>query len=478
MMSKFQNFILIRLMQMLLNKLELKINDYLINNFDKLKINSKEIEKGDVFAALKGNNHHGNNFIEEAVSNGAKYIISDKEIIGKNFHNFLQVKDIFLYLSIIASKKRNMFNGKIIAITGSIGKTSVKENLNFFLSTQGIVSFSIKSYNNFLGVLISLINLNLHSIFAIFEIGTNNFNEVKKLTSMITPHQVIITNIFPTHLLNFKNTRNIAIEKSDLYNPKFNPNIELLILPNLNEDEIYLKELSKKYKINSVITFGKKNDADYFIQNIEIINNFSSRLKIRTPHKLMEFKVSTSFEHQIFNVIISLIIFIYNKLNINSFLINANNIPFVAGRGLFHKLKINDNHLILIDESYNASPISIKNCIIYFKNFVTRTNQRKILILGEMNELGESAFDYHKEIVIFALKTNINKIIFCGYLYNKILNKIKFDSKKVFCLFNELEIIKLLKNITHNNDIILAKGSNSTKINILVKKLLETEIKY
>ena len=117
---------------MLTDNLELKIEDYLIENFDKLKINSNEIKKGDVFVALQGNNCHGNNFVEHALTNGAKYIVTEKEIAGNNFHNFLQVEDIFLYLSMIANRNRNKFEGKIIAITGSIGKTSIKENLNFF----------------------------------------------------------------------------------------------------------------------------------------------------------------------------------------------------------------------------------------------------------------------------------------------------------------------------------------------------------
>ena len=129
------------------------------------------------------------------------------------------------------------------------------KHLKYFLSTHKNISVAIKSYNNYLGILISLININLHSIFAIFEIGTNNFNEIKKLTSIVMPHQVIITNIFPTHLENFKTTRNVAIEKSDIFNPKFNPNIELLILPNSNEDEVYFYKLSKKYKISPVFTF-------------------------------------------------------------------------------------------------------------------------------------------------------------------------------------------------------------------------------
>ena len=117
-----------------------------------------------------------------------------------------------------------------------MGKTSIKEFLNFFLSSQGTVSASIKSYNNYLGVLISLINMDRNSVFSIFEVGTNNYNEIKKLSSLILPHQVIISNICPTHLHNFESTRKIAIEKSDLFNPKYNPNINLAILPNLNKD--------------------------------------------------------------------------------------------------------------------------------------------------------------------------------------------------------------------------------------------------
>ena len=458
---------------MLTNNLELNIENYLIDNFDKLKINSKEIKNGDVFVALQGKNYHGNDFIEKALMNGAKYIITDKEIEGKTYPKILRVKDILIYLLMIANKKRNKFNGKIIAITGSVGKTSIKENLKYFLSSQGKISTAIKSYNNYLGVLISLINMDLYSIFAIFEIGTNNFNEIKKLTALVMPHQVIITNICPTHLENFKTTRNVAIEKSDLFNPTFNPSIELLILPNSNEDENYLNLLSKKYKINSVITFGNHNEANYCLQNIEVINNFLSKIKIKTPIEFIECQVSTSFEHQIINIIISLIILRYNKLRIDDFFNKVQNIPLLAGRGLFHELKIKDNYVTLIDESYNASPISMKNCINYFENFFIKPNQRKILILGEMNELGELSFNYHNEIVAFALKTAINKIIFCGNLYIKILNIINYDSEQVLHLSSELEIIKFLEKNTHNNDIILAKGSNSTKVNVLVKKLLK-----
>ena len=117
----------------------------------------------------------------------------------------------------------------------------------------------------------------------------------------------------------------------------------------------------------------------------------------------------------------------------------------------------------------------MKNCINYFENFSVEKNQRKILILGEMNELGKFSFDYHKEVVACLLKTSINKVIYCGNLYKKILNDMNYNSKKVLHLSNELEIINFLENKTHNNDIILAKGSNSSKINKLMSFILKKD---
>ena len=455
--------------------LESIVEEYLINQCDKLKINSRDIKKGDIFVALQGKNTHGNKFIRQALSKGAKYIISDKKIQDDQINSLLQVDNALLYLFNIARKKRSIFKGKIIAVTGSIGKTSVKENLKYFLSHQVKVSASIKSYNNSLGVMVSLLNLNLNSDFAIFEIGTNNFYEIKKLTKIVMPHQVIITNIYPTHLENFQNTRNIAIEKSDLFNPKYNPNIELLILQNSNEDEIYLQKLSKKYKIKNVITFGKKNNVDYHIQSIKNFNNFLSKIKLKRKNKLIEFNSPTSFENQSINIIISLIIFEYNNLKIDSILSEIKNIPVIEGRGLFHKLIINNNIITLIDESYNASPVSMMNCIKYFEQYIIKQNERKILILGEMNELGKYAYNYHKDIVLILLNTKINKIVFCGNTYKKILNQINIRPKNFLYLSNELEINKFLEEEIHNNDIILAKGSHSTIINSIVKKLLNTK---
>ena len=198
-----------------------KIKKYIFNNSNKIKINSKDIKKDDIFLALNGKKYHGNKFLADAFKFGAKYCITDKK--NKEFkkkENILFVDDVYSYLKNISVQKRSLFNGEVIGITGSAGKTSLKEYLSFFLKKKYKVSASIKSYNNNLGVMISILNMNINSNFAIFELGTNNFNEIRDLTKLVKPSQIFITNILSTHLENFKNKKNIAIEKSDIFKKK------------------------------------------------------------------------------------------------------------------------------------------------------------------------------------------------------------------------------------------------------------------
>ncbi len=458
---------------MKINNLDKIIEDYLIKNKNKLKINSNDILNGDVFIALQGKNIHGNKYINEALDNGAKYVITDKNVSSStNEDNIFLVNDPLLFLLKIASKKRNSFRGKVIGITGSVGKTSVKENLKFFLSFESNVSASIKSYNNYLGVLISLINMDNYCDFAIFEIGTNNFHEIGKLTSIIMPQQVIVTNICPTHLESFKSTRNIAIEKSDIFNLKFNPNIELLVLPNSNSDELFLYDLAKKMKISKILTVGKKTNSNYCIQKINKINKKNIIIKVNSNNESYKIDFNTDFYHQIYNAIICLAIFEHNRLPLKTFYEKVKCIPKIEGRGLINEVAIEDKKILFIDESYNASPVTMKICIDYFYKLELQGSQKKYIILGEMNELGKLSKMYHQDIIKQILCYNFDKVVLCGNLFKSLLNKMKVKTDQINCMLDENEIMQFLKKNIHNNDIILIKGSNSTKVNKLANMLI------
>ena len=457
---------------MKIHNLDKIIEDYLIRNENKLKINSNDIINGDVFIALQGRNIHGNKYINDALDNGAKYVITDKNVSSFiNENNILLVNDALLFMLTVASNKRNSFRGKVIGITGSVGKTSVKENLKFFLSFESKVSASIKSYNNYLGVLISLINMDNFSEYAIFEIGTNNFHEIGKLASIIMPQQVIVTNIFPSHLESFKSTRNIAIEKSDIFNLKFNPEIELLILPNSNSDELFLYDQAKKMKISKILTVGNKTNSNYHIQEINKTNKKNIIIKVNKNDESYKIDFDTDYYHQIYNTIICLAIFEHNNLPLKTFYKKVKSIPRIEGRGLINEIVIDDKKILFIDESYNASPVTMKICIDYFYELELQGIQKKYIILGEMNELGKLSKMYHQDIIKKILYYKFENVILCGNLFKSLLNKMKIKTDQINCLLDENEIMQFLKKNIHNNDIILIKGSNSTKVNKLANML-------
>ena len=452
-----------------------KFKKNLIYNSNKVVINSKNISQGDIFIALLGENNHGNSYIDQALNNGAKYILTDRQPKEKNYSKkIIIVENILDFLLLIAKEKRNLFQGKVVGVTGSVGKTSVKENLKYFLSPYYKISASIKSYNNYLGVIISLLNLDLKSKYAIFELGTNNFSEIQNLTSIVNPNQIIITNIFPTHLENLLSTRKIAEEKSDIFNKDFNSKVELAILSNNNIDEKFIIEKAKKQEIANILTFGKKINSDLFVSSIEAFDISYSKVSVIFKEQKIIFFINKNQILKLENLLICLLFFIYNKIFLEKFLSLSRNIPFIEGRGDNKKIILDNKKINIIDESYNASPQTMKICIDYLNNLKISKNQKKILILGEMKELGEHSIKFHQDLIEHILESDLDNIIICGELFKIALEK--KDNNKILYMSDITQILNYILKIINHNDILLIKGSNSSLTNKLASELLKKEI--
>ena len=440
-----------------------KIENFIISNENRIKISSKEIKKGDIFLALKGNNCHGNKFIKESINNGAVFCITERSIsIKQSNEKILVVKNLSKFLIKLAKKKRKLFKGKVIGITGSAGKTTLKESLSFFLKFKFKISYSYKSYNNFLGVIISILNMSLNSKFAIFELGTNNFGEITKLVKYIYPSQIIITNIQSTHLESFKNKKNIAIEKSNIFIPKNNPNVELLILLTENKAENLVFDIAKKNKLKNVITVGGKK-SECLIKSLKNKNN-KYLVKVLINNKTFSFQSNTNIAHRINNLIFCMVLFQYNQLDTNIIIKNFNNLKPVIGRGLIFDKKLNKIKVKFIDETYNANPDTMKQSIDYFYSMQIK-GYTKILILGNMNELGNSTKKLHLEILKYVEQYKFNKVILCGEFFLLAIRNIKKPTNQYIIKNDENELLKYIKTNLHKNCAILAKCSNSTNVN-------------
>ena len=445
---------------------------YILKKSNKVKISSKEISKGDIFLALKGKNFHGNQFINSSLRRGAKYCLTDNKNFAKN-SKIIYVNSVINYLNNLALKKRDLYKGKVIGITGSAGKTTLKETLAFFLKRNEIISFSKKSYNNKLGVLISLLNINLNSTYSIFEIGTNNFGEIKNLTKIVKPTEIFITNIQSTHLQSFRSKKNIAKEKADIFNSKYNNQKRRLFL-NINSDfENMLIQKAKKENNLNLVLINELN-TKYFIKKIIDKNKFH-RVYFSINKKKLVLDIKNPIRFRLINLLFCFAFFDQNSLKTNIITKWQKYLKPVDGRGLIHNILINKKKIKVIDESYNSNPDTMIQSIDYFTN-IKKKDSQKILILGNMNELGKNTYKLHFKLLTELDKSDFKFVILCGEFFRRSIIKLNNPKNEFIYIEDRNEIMKFLNKKIHNNDIILIKCSNSTEVNKFAKNLLKKGI--
>ena len=430
------------------------------------RINSKEIKKNDIFFAIKGKKRDGNKFVPEAFRKQASLVVVNNFQKNFNYKKQIKVKDSLKFLTECSKIFRDNINTNIIAITGSCGKTSLKELLGNSLKKISTVSISPKSYNNKYGVPLSLFNLSQNDKYGILEIGMDKKGEIDFLSKIIKPDVSVITNINYAHAKNFKNINQIALAKSEIIN---NTKASGFIVLNA-DDKFYNfhKKIALKKKLK-IISFGIKNKiAD--IKKISIKKeNKNYRIQIKINNLFNSFFFYNNFQNNIYNILASLAVMsIYldvSKLNSNIFM----NFRTPEGRGNISQLKFGKKKINLIDESYNSNPLSLKSAILNFDKIDTKKSG-KYLLLGDMLELGKHSKKLHESIVPIINKSEINKIFVKGVGVTTIFNKLT-KSKKGKILSNQFQIIEFIKNELNNNDYLMIKGSNATGLNKVVKKL-------
>ncbi len=430
----------------------------------KASINSREIKKNDIFFALKGRRKDGNSFIKEAFKNGASLAIVNKINKSIKKKNQIKVKNSLNFLTKASEIIRQNSSPKIIAITGSCGKTSLKEMLKKTLSKFGTTSSSPKSFNNKYGVPLSLFNLNPMHDFGVFEVGMDKKGEINYLSKIIKPDVGIITNISYAHAKNFKNIKQIAMAKAEMIN-----NIVTNGTIVLNADDLFFnlhKKIALKKKLK-VLTFSINKKSNVTLKYIKKEKNkFKISIIINKKNKF--FYSSTNYKSFIYNLLATItIISIFKdptRLNKNTF----QNMNCPAGRGDISKLRLYNKNINLIDESYNSNPLSLKSAVENFN--LINTSNNKYVILGDMLELGKHSKSLHRKITPIINSTSINKVHILGNHIKETYKNIN-PSKKGFILKETSQIIDLIKNELNNNDYLMIKGSNSTGLNKFVKQL-------
>ena len=435
-------------------------------SFKKARINSREIKKGDIFFAIKGIKKNGNKFISEAFKKKASIAVVNKIEKKINISRQIKVKDTLKFLTKSSMLYRENIKTKIIAITGSCGKTTLKELLGNSINQLSKVGISPKSYNNKYGVPLSLFNLDQKNNYGVLEIGMDKKGEIDHLSKIVKPDLSVITNINYAHAKNFKNLKQIAYAKSEIIN---NTKANGFIVLNADDNFFTLHRNIANKRSLKILSFSINNpNANIKLISIKkIANKFKAIIRINNLKTY--FYISNNFQNNILNILAALavmsVFFDISKINKNIFI----GFKTPEGRGDITKIKINNKDLNLIDESYNSNPLSLKSAILNFDKIKTNKG-KKYLLLGDMLELGKHSKKLHQSIGKIINNTKIDKIFVKGsnvlFTYNSISKK-----KKGRVLNNNSQIIDLIKNDLNNNDYLMVKASNATGFNEIICKI-------
>ena len=423
-----------------INELLTSTKGNLINNinleekYNKIKINSKEVQKNDIFIAIIGENHDGHEYIDEAIKKGAKLIITQKQI-NTNIP-YIIVKDTTKTLGDIAKYMVNKYKPKTIAITGSVGKTTTKNILYNILKTKYNVLTNEKNYNNNIGVPLTIFNLNQNHEILLLELGMNHPKEISYLSNMINPNISAITNIGSSHIGYLKTKENILKAKLEILDGMK----EKILF--VNGDDNQLKNIKETRKSG----FNKNNDLIGYDINS---NLYTSSFKIKYQNK--EYKINTNLPRHLLNdVLIAIDIALYLKIDIKDIISTLKNYKTENMR--MDIIKDNNNNTI-INDCYNSSFESLTGILKLLEN----EKQDKLLIIGDIKELGNKSKEIHESLTLYIDNIKNKEVFLVG-------NEVKYINIDAKYFEDYEEVLKYLKSKKTENKLILIKGSRAMKL--------------
>ena len=430
-----------------------------------VEIDSRKIKKGDLFCALNGVNHNGHDYINSAAKKGAIACLISENLKDDNKIALSKVDNVLNALEKMAKDVRKRSNAKFIAVTGSVGKTGTKDMMQLALSKVGNTYSNESSYNNYLGVPLSLARVPSNIKYCILELGMNKKGEIRKLSKLVKPHVAILTAIEKSHLEDLKSLKNIADAKSEILE-NLDVNGCLIINIDTNYSE-YIINKAKKLGIKNILTFGKSK-----MSNIRLVSYSFDKNKYLVQAlcfgKKLSWVMPAVGEHWIYNSLSIIALSTYYKIDIKKILNSLSFFKVPLGRGNNIFLKYKNKNFLLIDDSYNSNPASLTASLKNFSKLKIRG--KKILVLGDMMELGTNSIQIHKDFGVKIATFDFNILLTIGknmYELNKLVKNIddKFHNDNLNSI--STKILKCLDE----GDALLLKGSNSINLKEVINKI-------
>ncbi len=426
-------------------------------------LDSRKVEKNYLFVATKGERVDGHSFINDVFDKGAMAVICEKEpkLSQANADKpYIIVEDSFQALKDVAAFYREQLSVKVVGITGSVGKTSTKEVVASVLSARYNVLKTEGNFNNEVGLPLTVLRIRDDVEVAVLEMGISDFGEMHRLSRIAKPDVCVITNIGQCHLENLGTRDGILKAKTEIFD-FMKPDASIC----LNGDDDKLITVGE-VKGKKPIFFGRSSNFAVYTTQYENKGLAGISLKVNRPGEQFDAKVPLPGEHMVNNALAAVAVATVFGLNQEEIKEGLSKVEAVGGRSHI----IQKDKLTIVDDCYNANPVSMKAAI----DLLTMANTRKVAILGDMFELGEREKEFHAEVGSYAVTKNIDCIICVGKLSRNMYEAALVNEEslsKIYYYETKEEMLTALPSVLNEKDTVLVKASHGMHFEEVVKIL-------
>lgn len=433
-------------------------------NFSK---DTREIKSGDVYIGIKGEKFDGSAFFEKALENGAKVCILEKTEISNEIkekykdRTIIEVENSIEALQKIAKFKREMYNIPVVAVTGSVGKTSTKDILASVISKKYKVLKTEGNLNNHIGLPLTILKLKDHTAMVV-EMGMSALGEIRTLTNIAKPTLCVITNVGTSHIGNLGSRENILKAKLEILEGMDKTGTLVI-----NNDNDMLNAWNNTNNTYNVVTFGIDNPS-CITANEVALKEYSSEFVAKVNDEMLNVEVLVGGKHFVYNALCAIAVGKLLDIPNNDILSGIVEFKLTKNRMDVHK---NKNDVIVINDCYNANYDSMKAAIEYLAKISAK---RKIAVLGDMLELGDYSKELHEKVGEVVANNKIDLLITVGKEAHNIVKKavekgLNKDNTVNFSTNDEA--VNLLNEILKPEDAVLIKASNSMHFNEIVERI-------
>ena len=434
-----------------------------------ISIDTRTLAPGDLFFAITGDASNGHDFVAAAFEKGAAAAVVDEahaEVLRDAGALYI-VDDVLAALERLGRASRARSPAKIIAVTGSVGKTGTKEALLTALSTIGATHASAASYNNHWGVPLTLARLPRDAKFGIFEIGMNHAGEITPLVAMVRPHVAVITTIAPVHLEHFSSVDAIAEAKAEIFS-----GIEPGGAAILNRDIPQFAMLfsrARESHAERVLSFGETEGADARLVSLEASESGSS-VRAQILGEEISYSLGAPGKHIAMNSLAVLLAALAAGADVRKAASALGAFTAPVGRGQRIALHVGQGRAVLIDESYNANPVSMRAALALLGDTAPNSGGRRICVLGDMLELGPQSEELHRNLLEAVEASGADKLFAAGPMMRGLYDAAP-ESLRGKWAEKSADIEAALADDLRAGDVVMVKGSNGSRMGPVVTAL-------